>query len=209
MSLLIKGLMIGLTIAMPFGPLGLLCMNYALSRGFRMALIVGLGASIADALLTAGAGLGLTSLGVWMTAQRHWIHLAGSLLLLYLGAKLYLYKPADRPPLHRQAGSGCSAFFSSFFLTLSNPLTLIVLAALISNFLDEDPSNDLFHAALLMLGVFFGSMIWWLAISWGASKLKKRFTEGWVRSARRFAGAAILAFGMLALAASFYPATTP
>src|SRR5580765_8151140 len=107
-TLFLKGLIIGFAIAAPVGPIGILCTQRSLHDGFKIGLMTGLGAALADGTYGLIAGFGLTALSSLLIAQQFWIRVIGGLFLLYLGIKLIL-SPArtkstthhfDRSPLH-------------------------------------------------------------------------------------------------------------
>ena len=57
----LKGMGLGLAIAAPVGPIGLLCIRRSLTQGQLMGLVTGLGAATADGLYGCMAGFGLTA----------------------------------------------------------------------------------------------------------------------------------------------------
>ena len=106
LSLFPRGLVIGLAIAAPGGPIGVLCIRRSLTEGRAIGFATGLGAATADALYAALAALGLTAVGRVMSEHADWIRLIGGLALCYLGLKTLRSAPAvveagTGPPAHR------------------------------------------------------------------------------------------------------------
>src|ERR1700688_2684883 len=110
---LLKGLAVGLAIAAPVGPIGLLCIRRTLSDGQRYGLASGLGAATADACYGVVAGFGLTFLSRFLVAQQFWLTLGGGVFLCYLGARTALTRPAARA-----ARAGPSPLRRAFFSAL-------------------------------------------------------------------------------------------
>ena len=127
-----------------------------------------------------------------------WIRLVGGAFLLYLGVRTFLARPSEKAAA--ASGTGLlSAYASTFVLTLTNPMTILsfvaVFAALGLGTAHPEPAA----AAILVLGVFVGSALWWLTLSGAVSLLRSRFDSkqlGWVN---RISGAIIAAFGIAAL----------
>src|SRR5436305_14735966 len=89
-----RGLLIGLSIAAPVGPIGLLCIQRTLARGRLVGLASGLGAATADAVYGGIAGLGLTFISGFLVSQQGWLRFFGGLFLCYLGLRIFLAPPA-------------------------------------------------------------------------------------------------------------------
>lgn len=209
-ALAVRGVVIGFSIAAPVGPIGVLCIRRTLAEGRLSGLFTGLGAATADAVYGAIAALGLTALTDALVGGQVWIRLIGGAFLLYLGAKTFRAKPADRaaearaPEGSRRAGL-LGAFASTFLLTLTNPMTILsfvaVFAALGLGTTDPDPLS----AAGLVLGVFVGSALWWLTLSGGVSLFRSRFDERGLQWVNRLSGAVIVVFGVVAIASLLFP----
>ncbi len=89
--LLIKGAMMGFVVAVPVGPLGLLCINRALSLGPWYGLFSGLGIATADALAGGIAALSISLVSQFLVDHQFAFRLVGGLFLCYLGYEIYLH----------------------------------------------------------------------------------------------------------------------
>src|SRR5687768_14276108 len=96
LEMLLKGMIIGFLIAVPVGPIGVLCIRRTLADGWRVGLATGLGAATADALYGSIAAFGLTALTGALMGGRTWMALAGGLFLVYLGVRTFLSEPKER-----------------------------------------------------------------------------------------------------------------
>lgn len=195
---LAKGLVIGFCIAVPVGPIGVLCIRRTLAEGRGVGLVSGLGAATADATYAAIAGFGLTSVSALLVGQQLWLRLVGGAFLLYLGIRTFAARPAERGREATVTGL-FGAFASTLALTLSNPLTVLSFAAIFVGLGVASSVGDHAAAAALVLGVFSGSMIWWVAVSVGGGSTRSRFGPAGLRWVNRIAGCIIFAFGVAAL----------
>ena len=124
-----RGLVIGLAIAAPVGPIGLLCIRRSLADGFPLGFLTGLGAAAADGVYGAIAAFGLTAVSSFLVAQQRWLALGGGLALLWLGWQSIRRPPADTAADGGGNTSRAGAFASTFVLTLANPATILSFVA--------------------------------------------------------------------------------
>ncbi|MCB0164725.1 MAG: LysE family transporter [Anaerolineae bacterium] len=197
-NFLFTGLIIGFSIAAPVGPIGVLCIRRTLAQGRAVGLLSGLGAATADAFYGCVAGFSLTAISTLLLNQQFWLALGGGLFLCYLGVKtLRLSTTSLSTPTHRQ--SYVSAYASTFFLTITNPATILSFAAIFAGLGLVGEAGDYFAATILVLGVFAGSALWWLALSTGVSLLTGRIRSGFMPWINRISGLIILGFGVVIL----------
>ncbi len=194
-----RGVIIGFAIAAPVGPIGALCIRRTLAAGRAAGFVSGLGAATADAVYAATAAFGLTSISAYLTARQPILHLIGGAFLLYLGLRVAIARPPEGPGLASDGGL-LGGYVSTLFLTLTNPVTILCFAALFAGLGMPGPRGGYGSAALLTLGVFVGSAMWWLVLSTGVSAVRDRLTPAGLRWANGAAGLVIAAFGIIALA---------
>ena len=197
-SFLMRGLIIGFSIAATVGPMCILCINRTLHKGQLYGLVSGLGIATADAVYGSIAGFGLTVITSFLVSQQMWIHLIGGLFLVYLGIKTTFTRPAERAAAAK-ADDFVGAYISTFLLTLTNPLTILSFAAIFAGIGVGGASKSYLSAPLVVCGVFLGSVTWWCILTSGISLLRKRFTARWLLWINRISGVIILLFGILAL----------
>ncbi|MFB3882971.1 MAG: LysE family transporter [Armatimonadota bacterium] len=194
----LKGLAIGFSIAAPVGPIGALCIRRTLAHGRAVGLASGMGAATADMVYGAIAAFGLTAVSGLLVAHRVWFGLVGGVLLLYLGGRTFVARPARQAAMPSPSGLA-KAYGSTFALTLSNPVTILAFAAIFAG-LGITAGRDHATAALLVVGVFLGSAGWWAVLSAGVGAFRGLVSEQGMRWVNRVAGAVIAAFGAAALA---------
>jgi threonine/homoserine/homoserine lactone efflux protein len=196
LSLFLRGLLIGISIAAPVGPIGILCIRRTLAEGKLKGFLSGMGAASADMVYGAIAAFGLTVVTNLLLDNAFWLRLIGGCFLLYLGVKTFLEKPADHAAQASQSGY-LSAYISTFFLTITNPMTILSFAAIFAGtmFLGNTSSP-----IVLVAGVFAGSATWWLALSFGVGLMRDRLNQNLMMWINRVSGLIIVTFGIIALA---------
>jgi threonine/homoserine/homoserine lactone efflux protein len=199
LSFLLRGLVLGLAVAAPVGPIGVLCIRRSLAEGRTVGFAVGLGAATADAAYGAVAGLGLTVVSTFLVHQQTWLRLVGGVFLCYLGIRTLLARPAERAAGNERRGGLLGAYTSTFFLTLTNPTTILSFAAIFAGVGVGAEGDDFFSAVLLVGGLFLGSALWWLALSAGVGFFRDKLGPRSMRAVNVFSGAVILAFGLAAV----------
>jgi threonine/homoserine/homoserine lactone efflux protein len=160
---------VGLAVAAPVGPMGMLCIRRTLAEGPQAGLAIGFGIASGDAVYGLIAALGLVGLSHFMLAYDRPLHLAAGLFLLYLGLRALLQKaPADAGtednPLDRKNYAGTlRAYASALLLTLTNPQTVIMFAALFTTLAPRGAFSTTV-ALTTVSGVFCGSIAWWCCL---------------------------------------------
>ena len=195
---LLKGLAIGFSIAAPVGPIGVLCIRRTLAEGHAAGLVSGLGAATADAIYGCVAGFGLTLISNALINQQVWLNLTGGVFLCYLGLQTLLTKPTEQA-VSGEANSLIGAYASTFLLAFTNPVAILSFAAIFAAWGGTSASGSYVSVGILVLGVFAGSTLWWLALSSGVSLFRTKFTPQRLRWVNRVSGLVIAGFGLLAL----------
>jgi len=197
-SFLLRGLVIGFSIAAPVGPIGVLCIRRTLAEGRVSGLVSGLGAATADAIYGCIAGFGLTFISSILVSQQVWPRLIGGVFLCYLGLKTFVARPAEEAASAEGRGL-IGAYVSTFFLTLTNPMTILSFAVIFAGLGLGSASGNYISAGLLVSGVFIGSALWWLVLSGGVGLLRTRFNLQGLRWVNSISGIIITGFGLIAL----------
>lgn len=198
-SILARGLLIGLSIAAPVGPIGVLCIRRTLAHGRLAGLATGLGAATADACYGGVAAFGITVVTGLLLSEQVWIRLIGGIFLCYLGLKTFRAAPAERAAA--AAGSTLAqAYASALALTITNPLTILSFAAIFAGLGAGATGGGSGAAAVLVAGVFAGSALWWVILSSAIGLLRGRVGPRLLRWVNRLSGSILVTFGLLAFA---------
>lgn len=194
---LLKGLIIGFAMAVPIGPIGIMCIRKTLAEGHSRGLIIGLGAATADALYGSIAAFGLTFVSDVIASQHFWLSLVGGGLLLFLGIRTFRAQPKD-PKVPVDDKGLLRSYASSFLLALTNPVTIFAFVAVFAAF-GLGHRLSIISACILVIGVFAGSSLWFLAIGYVATLFRKRLDAGGLRWVNRISGVLITASGIAAI----------
>jgi threonine/homoserine/homoserine lactone efflux protein len=197
-SIFFKGFVVGFLIATPVGPIGLLCIQRTLSEGKMHGLVSGLGAATADAVYGLIAALGLTFVSNFLFKEQFWLRFFGGIFLCYLGVRIFLSKPvgqasSDDSPRY------ISNYGSTFLLAFTNPITILVFAALFAGLGVVGSGIRYFSVGLSVAGVFIGSALWWFMLCGAAGILRRKISYGILTSLNRISGIIITIFGLVIL----------
>jgi threonine/homoserine/homoserine lactone efflux protein len=194
----LKGVAIGLSMAIPVGPIGIFCIRRILTEGRLSGLVSGLGVATADTVYACIAGLGLTFISDFLVSQQVWLRLIGGLFLCTLGLKISLTKLVEEELPN--GGKGLlGAYTSMFFLTLTYPMTILIFLGIFAGLGAGNTKDNYVLIAELVLGVFTGSFLWWAILSIAIGSLRKKFRVRGLRWINRISGILIIAFGVAVL----------
>lgn len=193
----VRGLLVGIALAAPVGPVGILCIRRALADGRHAAFVAGLGAACADAFYGAVAVLGLTVVSQFLSSYALPLRLIGGVFMIVLGLHVFRQPPPEEtdpvtgPGLIRD-------FVSSFLITMTNPATILAAMGVFAAIgaLDKGQPGD---PRLVIAGVFAGSSLWWLFLSTMAGAARNRFTPAGLRRLNRLSGSVLALFGVVIL----------
>jgi threonine/homoserine/homoserine lactone efflux protein len=197
-ELLLKGIIIGFAVAAPVGPIGILTIKRTLNEGRLSGFITGMGAAFADTLYGMIAGFSLTAVSAFLLTEQFWLKLIGGIFLLVLGLVTYFSKPKIKKTEIDHKGL-VNNFISTFFLTLTNPATIFSFIAIFAG-IGLGSANVTHPSSLIIIpGVFVGSSLWWLTLSYFVSIFKSKITYDRLFWINRISGVFIFLFGLLAL----------
>lgn len=170
--LFLKGIVVGAVIAVPVGPVGIICLRKAIFEGQPAGLVAGTGAATADAFFGIVAAFGLTFVARWLLGWEDLLRAAGGCYLLFVGAHA-LVAPPQAAGVVRGRETLVRDFFSTFALTLTNPITILVFLGIFEALGLSGGDATLPRAAVLVAGVWAGSFLWWLGLSLGVGLFRR------------------------------------
>lgn len=198
LEIFFKGIGVGIAVAAPVGPIGLLCIRRTLARGWMTGFATGLGVAGADATygLMVAAGLAVTGLLVSYAGP---MQIVGGLMIAGLGLlslKTFARGGSGAQSAEAPARAGLTgAFVSGYVLTLSNPMTILAFAALVAG-LGASAAAHPWAPYLLVAGVFTGSAAWWAFLATVARQARHRLSTGATRWLDLASGLILLAWGL-------------
>jgi threonine/homoserine/homoserine lactone efflux protein len=200
--LTLKAAGLGIAVAAPVGPMALLCMRRTLTRGWRHGLATGFGIATGDGVYAAVAALGLAGVSAFLLAFERPLHIAAGLFLIWLGMTTLRARPEAPPADAGAAASWPAAFGSAVLLTLTNPPTIIMFAAILTALVPPSGFGAA-TAAATVGGVFGGSLLWWCGVVGAVSLFRHVLGPRTRRWIDRAAGLALAVFGLLEVRRGF------
>ncbi len=196
------GIVIGVLVAAPVGPVNVLCIQRAIERGFWGGLAAGIGAMLGDGLIALFASLGVGAISGAIEYHRAAIQIIGGLALIGFGIKLYVSPPALAAISAEADGASSLRDYAwdipkTFFLTITNPGAVLGLFAIfggISTFVEVHSYVD---ALTMVASIMGGSFMWWLGLSHLIGRLRHKFSAKHLAYTNRVAGILLCGFGAL------------
>ena len=199
-TFLARGLVVGFTIAAAVGPISLLTMRRTIAHGRVYGLMSGLGVASADASYGAVAAFGLTAITAVLVGARTALALVGGAFLVWLAIRTILARPGTSAAETESRPGLAAAFLSIYGLTMTNPMTILSFAGIFAG-LGLSGRGGV-EAALLTLGVFLGSSLWWVLLTAVVARLRGRITPRVLVWINRVSGSVLLVFGAIAILAA-------
>ena len=203
LTFLFRGLAVGFAIAAAVGPISLLTLRRTIAHGRLYGLVSGLGVAAADASYGAVAAFGLTAVTSILVGASTALGLVGGVVLVWLGIRSIRARPVaaatpDPSEIDVRARPGLpGAFLSIYGLTMTNPMTILSFAAIFAGL--GLAGRGGIDAALLTLGVFVGSSLWWVLLTAIVGRVRDRITPLVLTWINRASGAALVVFGAVAI----------
>jgi threonine/homoserine/homoserine lactone efflux protein len=185
-----RGLVLGLMVSAPVGPIGLLCIRRTIQKGLIVGFATGIGAACADTIFGAVAAFGVAAILDFMRHYDLYIRILGGGILLFGAWHTWHDRPKPPPDLvsltkkmvGRVVGLAkdetlmgtLKAFISGFVITMTNPVTVFAVLAVVATFGSLQNRLD---TGTLTAGIFFGAALWWIMLSGGIALVRGHFTE--------------------------------
>jgi len=197
--LFLRGIAIGFAVAAPIGPVGILCIRKALAEGRLAAFVAGLGAALADTLFGAVAVLGIGAIVEGLQGQTATLKIVGGLFMIGLGLHTWRRAAIDVGPESENNGGTWRDFVTTFFITITNPGTILGVAAVFAALGPSYRAEGQVQSWLLIAGVFAGSALWWLVLSSAAAAARDHVTPLRMKLFNHGSGAMLILFGAAAM----------
>ena len=204
LGFLLKGVLVGLIIAVPTGPVGVLCIRRTIFHGQLAGFVSGLGAASADAIFGIIAAFGLSVVSELLLDYQQWLRLGGSAFLLFLGITAFTSDPLEGTQDQRDPEDLIADFASTFLLTIANPITILAFLAIFAGIGFSGAHATLGRAAILVLGVWIGSLVWWAALALGAGAMRVSFGRQHLVWINRGSGGILVLSGIALLGSSLF-----
>ena len=173
-DIIYKGFIIGILVSAPMGPVGLLCVQRTLKKGQWHGFFSGVGAAFSDVMYAGITSLGMGIIINTITANQYTLEIIGSILLMVFG--IYVFRSNPFKWLHdskENISSYSQDTVTAFFVTLSNPLIILLYIALFARFNYISPEEKSLSILLGLASILVGALSWWLLITFLVGKLRK------------------------------------
>lgn len=195
------GLIIGILVAAPVGPVNVLCIQRALERGFIGGVAAGFGAVLGDAVIALSASLGVGAISGAVQTHRGAIQIVGGLALIAFGLRLIVKRPSRIATSADHNRSSIAAYIwdipKTFFLTVTNPGAVLGLFAIFGGIGTFVELRGYIDALVLVGAIALGSLAWWIFLSLLISRFRGRFDGSSLAMINRVAGLLLLGFGAM------------
>lgn len=188
----IKGILAGLLLGIPAGPLGVVAIRKMLTRGPLHGVFFGLGCALVDIIYGSMLGLGVNIIANIITPNQYWISLLGSIFLIAFGIKIFFTNPAVKLYTANNEAEYFSSFIFSFLLALTNPTTILSFTIVFTSLNLGVASIKSLLALQLITGIVIGGAIWWIILSLGIRYLKDRLNPQSLKYLNKFFGVLII-----------------
>lgn len=194
--MILRGLIIGVVVSAPMGPVGIYCIQRTLDKGRLSGFYTGVGAAISDLIYCLLTGFGLSFIEEFINIHRSPIQLLGSIVLIFFGIWLMRKKPDGQISVDADHGTPSREgdILKGFALTFSNPLILFLIIGLFAqfNFVIED--MKFYHYVLGFIGIIGGALGWWWLVTHFVDKLRGHFNQRTMKMINTVIGVIILIF---------------
>ena len=195
LEIILKGMVIGIVASAPMGPVGVLCVQRTLNKGRAYGFVTGAGAAFSDILYALLTGYGLSFLYEIISNQTtlYWIQIIGAAIMFFFGVHTFRTNPIKNTRnVSRNKSSLLQNGVTGFFITLSNPLIVLLFLALFTPFNFMLPEQPFINQFLGYVSIFGGAMLWWLFITYIVNTLRCRFDVRGIWIINRVIGAAVM-----------------
>jgi threonine/homoserine/homoserine lactone efflux protein len=194
MPVICKGFIIGFGMAIPVGPLAIICIRRTLSSNHQYGLLTALGAATGDAIFASVTVLGLSFVSTILTTYQTSIRIIGGCFLVSLGIKSFYSDLTSRHTAPQPYGF-LGTYITALLLTLANPITILMFATAISSLGPVEPNSF----GILIMGVFLGSATWFSSLSFGAKLLKSQLGSNLISDINKLSGILIAICGLIVM----------
>lgn len=192
-DIFISGLLIGVLVSAPMGPVGMLCIQRTLNKGRWPGFFTGIGAAFSDLFYCLITGLCLSFVEGFIEDNSLVLQIVGSFALIGFGIYLFRKNPAasiKRPESTRN--TFWADFVTGFLFTFSNPLILFFIISLFGRFNFLLPEYHALHLVTGYAAIFVGALLWWYVITFFINKVRAHFNVRSMWLINRIIGSLIL-----------------
>jgi len=200
LKLLLEGIIIGIAVSIPLGPLGILCIKRTVNKTWKSGFISGLGVATSDTLYAIVAGFSLTIIIDFLRQYEAYFKILGAGMVILLGLYIFLSNPAKEiQKFKRKGNSYIQDYLTAVLLTLTNPLTIFVFLAIFTSYSVVLQMSHPLDAFLIVAGIYLGASSWWFGLTGIAYNFKHQLTISILWWANKIVGISVIIFALILL----------
>lgn len=201
LDIIFRGMLIGILVSAPMGPVGILCVQRTLNKGRWYGFVTGIGATVSDLIYALITGLGMSFVMnlVYNSQNRFFLQIAGSIMLLFFG--IYSWRSNPVKNIHRSSKTKGTLFhngLTAFFVTLSNPLIILLFMAVFAQLAFIMPGKPL-EMCIGYLSIIAGALLWWFGLTWLIDKIRNKFEETGIIIINKVIGSIVILISLIIL----------
>lgn len=200
LDLLCKGVIVGIVVSAPLGPVGVLCIQRTLNKGRWFGFVTGLGAALSDICYALITGYGMSFMDELIVKHQLFLQFVGSIMLLAFGIYTFRSNPVKSlRPTSSSRGTYLHNFVTAFFVTFSNPLIIFLFIGLFARFSFVMPGSPLGFQLVGYLAIILGALVWWFSITYFVNKVRTRFNVHGIWMLNRIIGVVVMIAAIVGL----------
>ncbi len=202
-----KGILIGIIVSAPMGPVGILCVQRTLNKGRWYGFVTGVGATASDFIYALITGLSMSFVIVDLVTNAKstfFLQILGSLMLLFFG--IYSFRSNPTTNMHKsgtQKGTLWHNGITGFLLTLSNPLIILFFLALYAQFSFILPDKPI-EMCIGLLSIALGALLWWFGLTWLIDKIRNKFDVTGIIIINKVIGSFVIIISLIVLVGTIF-----
>ena len=201
LDMVFKGMLIGMLVSAPMGPVGILCVQRTLNKGRWYGFVTGVGATASDLIyaLITGFGMSFVMNLVNNSENRFFLQIVGSVMLLFFG--IYSWKSNPMKNMHHSGKTKGTLFhngMTAFLVTLSNPLIILLFMAAFAQMAFIVPEKP-FEMCIGYLSIIGGALLWWFGLTWLIDKIRNKFEETGIIIINKVIGSIVILISLIIL----------
>ena len=205
LDLLVKGLVIGVVVSAPLGPVGVLCIQRTLNKGRWFGFVTGLGAALSDICYAFLTGYGMSFMDDLILKHQVFLQIVGSVMLLAFGIYTFRSNPVKAlRPVSAKRGTYLHNFVTAFFVTFSNPLIIFLFIGLFARFSFVMPGSPIGFQLVGYLAIILGALLWWFSITYFVNKVRTHFNVRGIWVLNRVIGSIVMVASVVGLGLAFF-----
>lgn len=198
-EIIYKGIIIGIIVSAPMGPIGILCVQRTLTRGKMHGFATGLGAMVSDLIYASATLIGLGFIDDFLNNNQLLIQSIGSVVIILFGIALFYTNPIKvmKPKAKLPETRYNQDFVTAFLLTFSNLAIIFLFISLFARFQYNPLDTNWLAFAVGIISIGVGALAWWFFITTYVSKLRHYFNRQSLKFFNRVVGIILILLGVL------------